>query len=242
MNKYLPVLCSLALLPACEPTRQSATTAAEKADAVVPTKSEATPTGHVPLLSAEFAKAFFDQKKALFIDVRGREAYNVEHIQGAIDLSLKEIQNGLIPDGPKDQWIITYCACPHSMSSQAAAVLIRKGFKNVYVLDEGFLYWKEKGWPLGGSADPNKPLRMMNIRGRAPGIQAGMAVYAAHTASDQLETGETKADGYFELHLPFYGVADGEPIKLWVGDRVTVVPFSSAGTDVVLLPTAGVKP
>ena len=48
---------------------------------------------------------------------------------------------------PKDHWVVTYCACPHAISGQAADRLRKAGFQKVGVLDEGFPYWKEQGYP-----------------------------------------------------------------------------------------------
>ena len=64
----------------------------------------------VPRVSVEEAKAAFEQGQAVLIDVRNPPAFESQHIAGAINIPLGEIERdpaGL--DLAKDQWIITYC-------------------------------------------------------------------------------------------------------------------------------------
>ncbi len=62
----------------------------------------------IPRVSLENAKAAFDTKSAVFVDVRGSSTYAVSHIPGALDLPLEDIENHLNELDP-DRWIITYC-------------------------------------------------------------------------------------------------------------------------------------
>ncbi len=54
------------------------------------------------------AKAAFDQKTALFVDVRDADVYNINHITGAINVPLGEFQASLRAMD-QNKWIITYC-------------------------------------------------------------------------------------------------------------------------------------
>lgn len=188
----------------------------------------------VPMVSADFAKVYYDNGQAKFLDVRGDHAFGAERIAGATSVSLLDMRQGILPDWPRDQLIVAYCGCPHAMSVEAASILIRRGFTNVFVMDEGYYYWKEKGYPIEASNDPENALRRMTIRGTAPGLAAGTPVYAAHDKTGQLEAAAIKADGSFELHLPFYGVADREPIRVYAEGREATVGFSEAGGGVLL--------
>jgi len=49
------------------------------------------------------------QKKAIFVDVRGKDQYDQEHIQGAISIPLGEIVTR-VREIPPGKMIITYCA------------------------------------------------------------------------------------------------------------------------------------
>ena len=64
----------------------------------------------VPRISVEQAKTALDSGAAVIVDVRSAQAYEQEHIPGAISIPLAEIETN--PTGlnlEKDQWIITYC-------------------------------------------------------------------------------------------------------------------------------------
>lgn len=47
--------------------------------------------------------------KAIFIDVRSKEAYDEEHIKGAISIPLDEVVQR-IKELPKNKLLVTYCA------------------------------------------------------------------------------------------------------------------------------------
>lgn len=98
------------------PAAAAAPTAAETPhthSATTPTAADehthGAPTGSVRRISVEEARVAFELGKAVFVDVRGEDAYRQGHIKGAL----------LIPEGevarnarklPKNKLIITYCA------------------------------------------------------------------------------------------------------------------------------------
>lgn len=50
-----------------------------------------------------------NQKKAIFIDVRSKEAYDMGHIPGAISIPLSELM-GRLNEVPPHKFLIPYCA------------------------------------------------------------------------------------------------------------------------------------
>lgn len=54
------------------------------------------------------AKAALDAGTAIFVDVRIAGAYKVDHIPGALNIPLGEVETRLSELDP-NQWIITYC-------------------------------------------------------------------------------------------------------------------------------------
>jgi 3-mercaptopyruvate sulfurtransferase SseA len=48
-------------------------------------------------------------KKAVYVDVRPKDQYDIEHIKGAINIPLGDVV-GKMKDLPKGKYIITYCA------------------------------------------------------------------------------------------------------------------------------------
>ena len=69
-------------------------------------------------------------KGGQLIDVRTTKEYTSGHIDGAINLSLQDIQAGTMPTVTKDKPIYVYC---HSgnRSSQATSILKAAGYQNI---------------------------------------------------------------------------------------------------------------
>ncbi|HVN54629.1 MAG TPA: rhodanese-like domain-containing protein [Anaerolineaceae bacterium] len=62
----------------------------------------------VKRVSLADAKAAFDAKTAVMVDVRDLESYAAAHIPGALNIPLTDLSERIKELDP-DQWIITYC-------------------------------------------------------------------------------------------------------------------------------------
>lgn len=62
----------------------------------------------IPRVPLDEAKSALDSGSAIFVDVRSAEAYQGNHISGAINIPLAELETQL-GELNKAQWIITYC-------------------------------------------------------------------------------------------------------------------------------------
>ncbi|MBI4347358.1 MAG: c-type cytochrome [Elusimicrobia bacterium] len=91
--------------------------------------------------------------KMAFLDARAASDYLTEHIKGAVSVPFYD-PAPYLPALPKDTWLICYCACPHSASGHLAGKLLAAGFRKVTVLDEGYLYWKNKKYGVRKGPDP----------------------------------------------------------------------------------------
>lgn len=101
---------------------------------------EATPYGLMTTLETE-------PEKVLVLDVRDRDAFEEEHIRGAVNVPATEIVSRL-SGLPKDRTVVTYCwdmTC--ALAPKAALELAQKGFK-VQFLAGGIAEWKHKGFPI----------------------------------------------------------------------------------------------
>lgn len=84
---------------------------------VADSNNQPSPTDNIPLteadvprVTAQDAKAAFDNGEAVIVDVRSRAAYEAGHVDGALFIPLNEFETNIAGvDLPKDQWIITYC-------------------------------------------------------------------------------------------------------------------------------------
>ncbi len=99
-------------------------------------------------VSAEQVKNALDNGESLVIlDARATGDYVQSHIEGAVSLPFYQVTD-YMEELPRDAFIVTYCGCPHAISGQAADALIEAGFENVGILDEGFYFWEDQGWPI----------------------------------------------------------------------------------------------
>lgn len=62
-----------------------------------------------PRISLADAKKDFDAGKAIFIDTRAAESFNLEHIKGAVNVPAGEFETRYATI-PKDKKIIAYCS------------------------------------------------------------------------------------------------------------------------------------
>jgi 3-mercaptopyruvate sulfurtransferase SseA len=77
-----------------------------------PSEATAAPTpagsAETPRVSLADAKAAYDQRTAVFLDVRSADDYAASHVPGAVSIPLADLESRLGQLDPSD-WIITYC-------------------------------------------------------------------------------------------------------------------------------------
>jgi rhodanese-related sulfurtransferase len=143
---------------------------------------------------------------AKFVDARGTDQYAASHITGAVS-SPAGLDDPADPvyEWATDQRIVCYCGCPHHLSSIRAAEFQKRGYTNVFVIDEGFEAWVERGYPVTGSAEQGK---LYEIRGRTSPEFANEMVWVRSLDSDQLEAAPVQADGSYTVHVRFSGLTE----------------------------------
>ena len=95
-------------------------------------------------------------EKFVFIDARPPLDYNLHSIKNSISLPYYNVEK-CVDFLPKDVWYVTYCACPHNESQYAASVLEDNGFSKVRVLDEGYIEWRNRGYPTTDNPEGTSP-------------------------------------------------------------------------------------
>ena len=99
-------------------------------------------------IGVDIVKAELDKgARMALVDARPSSDYAFEHITGAYNIPFFEIDQRL-DEIPEDTWVITYCACPHDESGIVAKAIRESGHPKVAVLDEGFIVWMDKGYPV----------------------------------------------------------------------------------------------
>ncbi|NPB03033.1 MAG: rhodanese-like domain-containing protein [Thermotogae bacterium] len=154
------------------------------------------------------------------VDVRSSYEYRIEHIKGAISAPLRfldeHFKRGIIPT---DKPLLFYCGCPHHLSTLAARKAEGMGFKEVFVLDDGFFAWRDKGYPTEGEKKGKRP-NFFHVKGKV--ILEGVPfkygrIFFVDKKNGQVEMEMTDSKGYYEGRLPFYDIKPGDTVLVYVG-------------------------
>lgn len=93
------------------------------------------------------AKKEFDAGSAVFVDVRGPGSFEKEHVKGALNITLSDLEANL-DKLPKNKKIVVYCSCDAEHSSANwVDEAETKGIKNAYALIGGTQAWVDAGFP-----------------------------------------------------------------------------------------------
>ncbi|MEN6567249.1 MAG: rhodanese-like domain-containing protein [Veillonellales bacterium] len=95
---------------------------------------------HVQQISTEQAREAWQNKAAIFIDVRTADEYKQGHIPGAASIPLAVLKNRLT-EIPKDKKVLLICHGGKN-SSQANIILQSCGFANTCSVQGGMLEWR----------------------------------------------------------------------------------------------------
>jgi len=170
----------------------------------------------VRLAPIDVVERWFRRGEARFVDARGLAQYKEAHVYGAVSSSAERgSSGGAIEAWPSDARVVTYCGCPHHLSSMRAAGLQKGGHTTVYALDEGFIEWSDRGYPMAGTAftgGGNADLREWTIRGSVDARFAGQYAWARTDASQ--EAAPIGDDGAFTIHVRFPDVTGETPVEL----------------------------
>ncbi|QDX40625.1 rhodanese-like domain-containing protein [Salarchaeum sp. JOR-1] len=177
----------------------------------------------VKLAPIDVAKYWYDRGEARFVDARPKTQYEHAHIYGAVNSPAQPQAAGGPVDGwPTDDRVVAYCGCPHHLSAIRASTLQAAGYTDVYVIDEGFWTWHDRGYPMAGT-DFDKPAAY-HIDGRVDPAYSGAYAWATAVDSDQQEAAPIGDDGLYELHLRFSDISEATTI------RVDTPAYSVTGT------------
>lgn len=104
--------------------------------------------GGAEKVTAQQAVRLMNQASGVILDIRQEEAYRQGHIQGAINIPLPTLKEGLNKVlRYKDKPIIVVCNIG-TVAIQAAKTLIANGFEQCHVLQNGMQGWIDASLPL----------------------------------------------------------------------------------------------
>ncbi len=87
------------------------------------------------------------------LDVRPSEEFASGHVPGAVNVSLKDLEQWL-KELPHNQEIVAYCRGPHCVLAFEAVARLREMGFNARRLEDGFPEWREAGLPVEKSVVP----------------------------------------------------------------------------------------
>lgn len=187
----------------------------------------------VKLTPIDVVEAWYRRAEARFVDARGLGQYKRSHIYGSVlSTAQKESTGGGINGWSKDDRIVTYCGCPHHLSSIRAAGLQKKGFSQVYVIDEGFGVWAKRGYPMAGvKSTSQSDISRWILEGALDARYAGE--YAWATVDRQYEAAPIREDGRFTLALKFSGVTNETPIRVSTPAFTVTRPLGDLASEII---------
>jgi rhodanese-related sulfurtransferase len=99
-------------------------------------------------LTAERVKQLLDAgEKLVFIDLRPAKDYHEKRLPGARSIPLAEVASRF-GEIPKSGRVILYCDCKPYDVADRAVFLEYRGYRNVFIMPEGFAGWVKRGYPL----------------------------------------------------------------------------------------------
>jgi 3-mercaptopyruvate sulfurtransferase SseA len=105
----------------------------------------------IPRIKPEELKKLIENKSDIVVvDNQPKGAYDMEHIPGAINFPwAMQIKSPV--NLPRNRLLILYCACSHEEDSTHVADQLIKmfGYKDIKLLEGGWLRWVELGYPVG---------------------------------------------------------------------------------------------
>ncbi|HDQ26217.1 MAG TPA: hypothetical protein ENN43_05660 [bacterium] len=105
----------------------------------------------IPKIHIEEAAVLFESGKAVFIDARSLQEYNLSHIPGSIHMMTGEVQNKLpaLADALKGKVLIPYChGAGCHLSDKVAHLLFDAGYKKLAIFFGGWPEWTQANMPV----------------------------------------------------------------------------------------------
>jgi rhodanese-related sulfurtransferase len=167
----------------------------------------------VPLVPATTARYWYHEQKARFVDARSNNAYQSSHIPGALSSPAGSGRGAdTVDQFDETARIVTYCGCPHHLSSHRAMELYKTGHTAVFAIDEGFGVWTERGYAATG-ADSSLS-QSWKLQGQVSTEHAGEIATVKRPGDEQLLYAKPIApDGTFSLTVKAIDV-DEETVVL----------------------------
>jgi rhodanese-related sulfurtransferase len=99
-------------------------------------------------ITADKAKQLMDAgEKIVFIDLRPTKEYQQNRLPGARSIPIAELA-ARFNEIPKSGRVVLYCDCKPYDAADRAVFLEYRGYRNVFIMPEGYSGWVKRGYPL----------------------------------------------------------------------------------------------
>ncbi len=106
----------------------------------------------IDTLAVERVKQLMDAGETLIlVDMRPAKEYQQNRLPGARSLPLAEVANRF-NEIPKAGRVVLYCDCKTYDIADRAVFLEYRGYRNIFVMPEGYSGWVKRGYPLDTKA------------------------------------------------------------------------------------------
>ncbi|MGL4825965.1 MAG: rhodanese-like domain-containing protein [Vibrionaceae bacterium] len=101
------------------------------------------------LASPQQATLLMNQQNGVMLDLRSKDDFRKGHIAGAMRVSATDLKNGKLAEfeAHKSHPVILVCKTGQT-AIEAATILTKAGFEQVFVLENGLISWNEAKLPL----------------------------------------------------------------------------------------------
>lgn len=98
-------------------------------------------------ISAERVKQLIDAgEKVVFIDMRPVQEFEQKHLPNARSIPIPEVAKRF-SEIPKSGRVVLYCDCKPYDVADRAVFLEYRGFRNIFIMPEGYQGWIKRGYP-----------------------------------------------------------------------------------------------
>jgi rhodanese-related sulfurtransferase len=102
----------------------------------------------VESLTPERAKQLLDAgEKLVFIDLRPAKEFQQNRLPGARSIPIAELA-ARYNEIPKSGRVVLYCECKPYDVADRAVFLEYRGYRNIFIMPEGFSGWTKRGYPI----------------------------------------------------------------------------------------------
>jgi rhodanese-related sulfurtransferase len=102
----------------------------------------------IDTIPAERVKRLLDSgSRLVLVDLRPAKEFQENRLPGARSIPTTELLKRF-EEIPKSGQVVLYCACTINEIAERAAFLEFRGYRNIFVMAEGYSGWVKRGYPL----------------------------------------------------------------------------------------------